>query len=256
MRETLEKTKYCECNCGKLISSRMRFVWGHNGRGDQYVSREIRICSCTKKFECRVTATQRFCSHKCSSRNARKSIQHRSKERIEKISDSVSKLYLKGFRPKTHYGAGWVETRIGEKVYCRSSYEKAAVNILNSFEDIISIKSEALRIPYEIKGIRRYYLPDFLVSTVKGSLYLIEVKPANQILEEKNLIKFNTAIRYAEDHNMEFLIRSEEIVFSNKNGSTTASLQEIVEATAAVSVIKETMIQSEPHGIKCGDNQK
>ena len=82
-------------------------------------------------------------------------------------------------------------------------------------------------------GIRRYYLPDFLVSTVKGDLYLIEVKPRSQIEEERNQIKFDAAKEYARDHNMKFLIWTEEIIFSDKNGSTTISLQEIVEDTAA-----------------------
>jgi len=42
----------------------------------------------------------------------------------------------------------------------------------------------------------------------------------------------------------------------NKNGSTTGSLQAIVKATAATLLDGKVMIQSEPHGITCGGDQK
>lgn len=215
--------QYCSKSCGRIATVKK-------------LPRETRTCvapNCEVTFEVSIHSTQKYCGLGCSTKNARSFIQHCSKERVEKISDSVSKLYLEGFRPRTSYDDGWVATRIGEKVYCRSSYEKQAVNLLNSFEDVISIKAEPLRIPYEINGIRRYYLPDLLVSTAKGDLYLIEVKPRSQIEEERNQIKFVAACNYAKKHNMIFLIWTEEIIFSNKNGSTTTSLQEIVEDTAA-----------------------
>ena len=198
---------------------------------------ETRTCAipnCDITFECRVTSTRKYCSTGCQLEAVHNSMRKpRPKEVIEKISDSVSKLYLKGFRPRTSYDDGWVTTRIGEKVYCRSSYEKKAVDILNSFEDVITIRTEPLRIPYEISGIRRYYLPDFLVSMTNGDLYLIEVKPRSQVKEERNQIKFAAARNYAKEHNMIFLIWTEDILFSNNNGSTTISLQAIVEDTVA-----------------------
>jgi len=203
-------------------------------RDRRRVLRETRTCpGCNTTFEVSIHSTQKFCGTECQLEFVHSCNQQPcSKERAEKISDSISKLYLEGFRPRTSYDAGWVTTRMGEKVYCRSSYEKKAVDILNSFEDVISIKAEPLRIPYEVSGARRFYLPDFLVSMTNGDSYLIEVKPMSQMEEGRNQIKFAAAKRYAKKHNMIFLIWTEDILFNN-NGSTTTSLQEIVKATAA-----------------------
>lgn len=215
------KRKYCSKSCG--------------GMGKQKLPQETRTCPvCGGTFEVSIHSTRKYCSTDCQLEVVHNNNRRpRLKETVEKISDSVSKLYLKGFRPKTSYDDGWVTTRIGEKVYCRSSYEKKAVDILNSFEDVITIRTEPLRISYEINGIRRYYLPDFLISMTNGDLYLIEVKPKSQIKEERNQIKFAAACNYAEEHNMIFLIWTEDILFSNSNGSTTTSLQVIVENTVA-----------------------
>jgi len=249
---------FCVCGCGGKIEIRSHhkytgipeFLPGHNGKGKYTVPRETRTCAdldCTTTFKVRVSSTQKFCSTECQLKAAHEGARKPcSKEKAEKISDSISKVYLEGFRPKTFYEDGWVITKTGEEVYCRSSYEREAVNMLNSFEDVAIVKTEALRIPYKVNGVRHYYLPDFLVSTMDGGLFLIEVKPEYEIEERINQVKFEAGIRYARKHNMTYLIWTESILFSNKNGSTTAFLQEIVEATAAtLSRDGKVMIQSE-----------
>jgi len=253
------ETRTCACECGETfeckVNSKKRYIIGHRARTQLHsiqVSRETRTCAlpgCSTTFEVRSTSTQKYCSTECQLEFVHNYNQKPcSRETIEKISDSISKLYLEGFRPKTFYDDGWVATRIGEMVYCRSSYEKKAVDILNSFEDVVTIRTEPLRIPYVANGVRRFYLPDFLVSTTIGNLYLIEVKPKGQMVEKRNQIKFTAAKNYAAKHNMIFLIWTEDILFSNNNGSTTASLQEIVKATVAIlSDDGKVMIQSDLH---------
>ena len=239
----IEQVQLCECGCGSYANPGKKYIYGHNRKNKLYVQKEVRVCPmCGTEFECRVTSTRKYCTTVCQLEYVHtKEKKPVSKETKEKISDAISQVYLNGFRPKSSYDDGWVKTRLGEDVYCRSSYEKQAVNLLNSYESVLTIKAEALRISYTIEGVRRFYIPDFLVSTIEDDLYLIEVKPKSQVDEKENQIKFAAAREYAKKHNMIFLIWTEDVLF-NKNGSTTTSLQEIVKATAAIPLMDDDIV--------------
>lgn len=240
----------CASNSEKKYCSRACANKHRESTISKILPREMRTCQnskCKNTFVVSIHSTQKYCSWNCSTKNSRKFIDFSSKERNEKISNSVSNLYLEGFRPRTYYDAGWITlNRLGQTIYHRSSYEKNALILLDTIEDIVGIQFEAVKIPYvDSKGIKRFYIPDFLVTT-KGIDYLIEVKPKEMLKEENEQLKIAAGKNFAEEHNMKFLVLTEDFIFSNNNGSTTESLAEVTLPNTAA-ILNRMMIQSDLH---------
>ena len=250
MIDNSKKSKLCACGCGQTITWKAHhkyqgfpnFLWGHNGNKNA-TPIETRICSvCFNEFKARACSTQKICSHECSAKNARKFRTPMTEERRRKISEGISKLYLAGtFNPFWFYKSGWYYLKNKQvKLFYRSSYEKKAYQILDACLDVKEVRSESVMIPYyDVEGNLHNYLPDVKVTTVSGQEILIEVKSNDFLNTITNQIKFKAAEKYAEENNMIFLVWTEDILFNN-NGSTTTSLQAIVEATVATS--NEVMI--------------
>jgi hypothetical protein len=227
--------EFCSKSCGCTFKAKR-------------VNRESRYClQCGKKFRDRVTGTKKFCGHVCSTINARSHmLETPTKETREKISTTLSKTYMDGrFNPQCFYKSGTITlNRLNLTLHYRSSYEEKALLLLDTLVDVSDVKGEALSIAYlDKEGCRHYYLPDYLVTTYDNSKYVIEVKPDNFVDSDDNVRKFNAAITYCQQNNMVFLVWTEGILFNN-NGSTTASLQEIVKATATTFNTK-VMVQSD-----------
>jgi len=134
---------------------------------------------------------------------------------------------------KTKFDKGFVHlSRLGVDLFHRSSYEKIGLFFLDTKVEVKKIEVESVKIPYV--GIDKrvhIYIPDWLVYLISGQRILIEVKP-NYLVEEKwNLLKFEAAYLWAEKNNSIFCIWTEDVLCNN--GSTTMSLQAIVEATVA-----------------------
>jgi len=256
--------RLCACGCGgrlkvdhmhKYRDSIPEYIHGHNGRGLK-VPRETRICAnpnCDVVFEVAVTRTQKFCSTECQLKHVHECNQRSpSKETCKKIAESISKCYMEGHRTfQPGYKSGYVYLeKFDLSLFFRSSYEEKALLFLENLRGVVDVDTEAIRIKYEDKeGYTHYYLPDILVKDEKGNCCLIEVKPSYQLEDEVNQLKFRAGVQYSLEHNMKYLIWTEDMIFSNKNGSTTElSLQAIVEATAAtLSESGKVMIQSELH---------
>lgn len=93
-----------------------------------------------------------------------------------------------------------------------SSFEKKAIEILESDRSVISFEFEPLRIPYYF-GLggdgyaqRRYYIPDFFVSYESGSNVIIEVKPECYLDAAMNIAKFAAAKEFCSLHDFEFRV--------------------------------------------------
>lgn len=194
--------KLCECGCGRIAPSGGRFIHGHNRKNRIDVPREVRICpNCGKGFSCRVTSTKKFCSDICSN----------------------------------HHENGYVTlNRLGITLRHRSSYEKEASLLLDRCLDVVNVSYEPIRIGYkDDNGICHKYVPDYVVVMRDGSSFVIEVKPRGDLEDRINQLKFVAVRNYVEKHNMTFLVWTEDILFSNKNGSTTTLMEVISSATAA-----------------------
>lgn len=126
-----------------------------------------------------------------------------------------------------------------DNIWYRSSWECHFMSWLDKTNDVIEWKSEEIIIPYisPIDGKWHRYFPDFYfkLKTKKGiKQYLIEIKPANQVSKPKepkrktkqymnklltwltNQQKWEQAIKYAQNNNMEFKIITEHELFGKK----------------------------------------
>jgi hypothetical protein len=213
------------------------------------IPRETRYClRCNSSFVVRATSTKKYCSSKCSSANAREKRTHfpTDYDIREKISKTVAESYIRGkFNPFWFYKQEWVKSeRFGKEIYSRSSYETKAIHILESLEGVVDVGHEKIRIPYiGMEGFVRNFVPDFLIQTESKPI-ILEIKSNDFVDEEGNQLKYKAARKYAKKNKMEFLIWTEDFLFSTNNGSTTESLQEIVKATATTLRKGKVMVQS------------
>lgn len=146
---------------------------------------------------------------------------------------------------EAQYKTGYVLLpRLGISCFYRSSYEKTALLLLDSKIEVSNIQVEKVYIPYiDEFGRDRIYIPDFLVTLKDSSQFLIEVKPKCFVEfdlrdQRSNLPKIKAAQKWVEENNMIFCIWTEDILYNN-NGSTTTSLQVIVEDTVATLLVGE-----------------
>ena len=119
----------------------------------------------------------------------------------------LGRLYSRGISSWFH------SVRLGRRIWCRSTYERAVVEQLDTSPIIQSFQSEPYAVPYEFEGRARSYIPDLEVEFVGGEKQLIEIKPKVLKQEPQNLVKFRAADRYAREHGMRFVVWDERAIF-------------------------------------------
>lgn len=111
---------------------------------------------------------------------------------------------------KIGYGkSGYQQTKFG-LIFYRSSYEKYFLSQLDNFDNIKTLERESIRIPYQDKT----YVPDYLINNST----LIEIKPKFKVdldLENTN-VKIEQAISFCNKNNINWLLLTEEELFSEK----------------------------------------
>ena len=130
---------------------------------------------------------------------------------------------FKPINPKKYVG------NTNQIVY-RSLLERRFMRYCDTNDDIVFWASEELPVRYYSPLDKKYhrYFPDFVVKTVKGDKYMIEIKPYRQALKPKppkkktksymresfeyikNQAKWSAARVYCEENNMEFKIITEK----------------------------------------------
>ena len=130
---------------------------------------------------------------------------------------------FKPINPKKYVG------NTNQIVY-RSLLERRFMRYCDTNDDIVFWASEELLVRYYSPLDKKYhrYFPDFVVKTVNGDKYMIEIKPYRQALKPKppkkktksymresfeyikNQAKWSAARKYCEDNNMEFKIITEK----------------------------------------------
>lgn len=140
----------------------------------------------------------------------------RSLESREKQSKTRSERFVDGtYAWKTWAKAGNVlSSKLGRDVFCRSSWEKRAVKILDEDALVAAFEEEPLSIPYyRQEGDRRnlrHYVPDFLITYADGKRSLVEVKPACHIEADVNVAKFAAAREVCAKNGWNFEIWTQE----------------------------------------------
>jgi hypothetical protein len=107
--------------------------------------------------------------------------------------------------------AEWVDTPKGvhERAYVRSSYEKAAVNLLES--DLGVVRYEHERLLSLPNG--RWFLPDFIVERTNTTIVLVEVKAAWVLTHpdcEEVRIRLALSENFAKEQGWDFAVWTEK----------------------------------------------
>lgn len=90
----------------------------------------------------------------------------------------------------------------------KSSWELRLYEFLDATPLVRSWETECVRIPYILRGKRKWYLPDILIN---GRL-LIEVKPMNQIKWGINQAKFSSAKQFCKMKGWVFQVITKELM--------------------------------------------
>lgn len=197
----IERKKFCSRHCLRSFSARE--LW----KNEEYRLKIFTACNTPE-------ANLKKASHKENHPFWHKK---RSKEFCIALSKGISQAYLDGKFDNaiTKYIHGFIKhSKILNKnnqIYYRSSYEKNFLENILQDNNLISIKSESIRIQYEET---HYYIPDFLCN-VNNQLYLIEIKPVSMLNFGKNQLKFEKAILYCNENNIIFKILTENDLFDN-----------------------------------------
>lgn len=104
--------------------------------------------------------------------------------------------------------SGYLETKKAGRVFCRSSWEMKAAEILEADSNVVMFKFEPFSIPYLRKeGDRdhlRHYIPDILVEYSDGIRKLLEIKPECYVDADVNVAKFSAARQYCDQNGILF----------------------------------------------------
>ena len=95
-------------------------------------------------------------------------------------------------------------------VYYRSLFELNAILHLESNEDVISYTFEPYNIEYSFEGKVRHYIVDCLVEYNDGTKCIVEFKPNCHVTHDKNVAKFQSAQKFANDNGFIFEIWTEK----------------------------------------------
>jgi hypothetical protein len=122
-------------------------------------------------------------------------------ERNDKLSAVISQKYVDGTWRFTK--GRYVSTKTNRECYYRSSWELQLMQELDADPDVLDWESEFTSIPYQLDGATHRYVPDFHVVRVMGH-QLVEVKPQELRLVEKNVAKRLAAQAYCEDRGWQY----------------------------------------------------
>jgi len=144
----------------------------------------------------------------------------RKKKIIEEHSKRMSLLIANGNHTPTmnkNFVVGFYDKKDGTREYYRSSYELQRMKELDSSLDVAKWTTKhRIRIPYEHKGIKRNYIPDFLIEYRDGTVILEEVKGYINDVEVHNK-KIMAAEKWAEENNCKYKLNFMEKYERNKS---------------------------------------
>lgn len=140
-----------------------------------------------------------------------------SKREVEALSKrSAQKMILNTSRLVSRGRTGWYKSQRLNKYYqFRSSIEMNVMKTLDEAADyIVDFDTEQFMIPYTYyegpSAITYNYVPDFVLKTVNGKVFVLEVKPASQFDDPKNVAKWTAAKQWCWRQGARFLVVSDK----------------------------------------------
>ena len=95
-------------------------------------------------------------------------------------------------------------------VYYRSLFELNAIKHLEKDEGVVSYTFEPYRIEYKLEGKSRNYIIDCLIEYKNGTSVIVEFKPNCHLTNEKNIAKFASAEKFANEKGFKFEVWTEK----------------------------------------------
>lgn len=131
-------------------------------------------------------------------------------ETKSKMSSLAATRMSNGYKPYKFFKNGIFFSNKNQKnIVYRSSWEHLVFESLEIDSEVKEYFSENLRIPYYMEG-NKNYIPDLLIKYNNNKTLLVEIKPKCQILDEKNILKFEAARKYCKENNYTFEVWTEE----------------------------------------------
>lgn len=162
--------------------------------------------------------------------------EHRSKVSAE--------LMQKGLMPsnKNHCSGHFYSERQDKNILYRSSYEHRFLSICEKNIEIKEFDTCHFSLPYNFNDKKKNYIPDFKVSYINDTCSLVEIKPFNLLHDPQNRKKFETAEKFCQQNNFDFLLITEKDLFSSyrekldysKNLKLDSSLSNIQDTFSSV----------------------
>jgi len=147
-----------------------------------------------------------------------------------------SNLFIKHMKPRKNgfYKQGIVDPKSCHKyadscksdpIIYRSGLELQFIQYCENNSNIVKWASEPIKIPYYSRLDQKEcnYYPDYILENKKGNKVIVEVKPYNQTIKPdmtdtvwlkeqwvKNIDKWTAAKKFAEEHDMKFIIVTEK----------------------------------------------
>lgn len=135
-----------------------------------------------------------------------------TKEQVERLSKSNAKKIINQTDKLRSWGKSgfWKSPRMNKYFHFRSMLE---ANTLKALEKDLYIKeyaTEQFIISYNFKGAMLNYVPDIVLKTEKGNVFVVEVKPQSQFEDEKNVAKWNEAKEWCFSRGAKFIVVCEK----------------------------------------------
>jgi hypothetical protein len=96
-------------------------------------------------------------------------------------------------------------------IWYESLNERDYMYLLEIDPDVVSYRSQPLKISYTLNNQLRQYTPDFLVQRVSRE-QIVEIKPKKRLNQEHNLQLFQVMISLGESQGWEFVVITDEMI--------------------------------------------
>ncbi|SFT05852.1 TnsA endonuclease N-terminal domain-containing protein [Paenibacillus sp. BC26] len=94
-------------------------------------------------------------------------------------------------------------------VFGESLLERDFVRFCNFQCEIVGVEYQPLTISYNYKRRVRKYTPDFRLTDENGGTTIVEVKPSKHVNDPDNVIKFEVAKIFCQEHGWKFKVMTE-----------------------------------------------
>lgn len=152
------------------------------------------------------------------------------------MSGILDNSHIKSLKPVKNgkYHQGYVSPQLMKKCYdsvknepiiYRSGLELQFIHFCENNPKIAKWASEPIAIPYYSRILKKKqnYYPDYIIENDKGERTIVEIKPYSQTIKPTensslwlkqswiiNVDKWTAAKKFADDHNMKFIIVTEK----------------------------------------------